>query len=62
MRFIKIYRQALAVLRSDKRLAIMLGVANVIVAGLQFLDPVLFGRVVGLLTRSDNLPADQLWS
>ncbi len=62
MRFIKIYRQALAVLRSDKRLAIMLGVANVIVAGLQFLDPVLFGRVIGLLTRSDNLPSDQLWS
>ena len=59
MRFIKIYRQALAVLRSDKRLAIMLGVANVIVAGLQFLDPVLFGRVIGLLTRSDNLPSDR---
>ena len=62
MRFIKIYRQALAVLRSDKRLAIMLGVANVIVAGLQFLDPVLFGRVIGLLTRSDKLPSDELWS
>ena len=62
MRFIKIYRQALAVLRSDKRLAIMLGAANIIVAGLQFLDPVLFGRVIGLLTRSDQLPSDQLWS
>ena len=62
MRFIKTYRQALAVLRSDKRLAIMLGVANVIVAGLQFLDPVLFGRVIGLLTRSDKLPSDELWS
>ena len=62
MRFIKIYRQALAILRSDKRLAIMLGVANVIVAGLQFLDPVLFGRVIGLLTWSDKLPSDQLWS
>ena len=62
MRFIKIYRQALAVLRSDKRLAIMLGAANIIVAGLQFLDPVLFGRVIGLLTRSDQLSSDQLWS
>ncbi len=61
MRFLKIYRQALAVLRNDKRLAIMLGAANVIVAGLQFLDPVLFGRVIGLLTRSDKLPPDQLW-
>jgi len=62
MRFLKIYRQALAVLRHDKRLAIMLGVANVIVAGLQFLDPVLFGRVIGLLTKSDQLSPDQLWS
>ena len=62
MRFLKTYRQALAVLRNDKRLAIMLGVANVIVAGLQFLDPVLFGRVIGLLTRSDTLPPAQLWS
>ena len=62
MRFLKIYGQALAVLRNDKRLAIMLGAANIIVAGLQFLDPVLFGRVIGLLTRSDTLPKDQLWS
>ncbi len=62
MRFLKTYRQALSVLRNDKRLAIMLGVANVIVAGLQFLDPVLFGRVIGLLTRSDTLPQSQLWS
>ena len=62
MRFLKTYRQALAVLRNDKRLAIMLGVANVIVAGLQFLDPVLFGRVIGLLTQSDKLPSTQLWT
>jgi len=62
MRFLKTYGQALAILRNDKRLAIMLGAANVIVAGLQFLDPVLFGRVIGLLTHSDTLPPDQLWS
>ena len=62
MRFIKIYREALAVLRSDKRVAITLVVANVIVAGLQFLDPVLFGRVIGLLTQSDKMAASQLWS
>jgi len=62
MRFLKTYGQALAMLRNDKRLAIMLGAANIIVAGLQFLDPVLFGRVIGLLTRSDTLPPDQLWS
>ncbi|MBC7801935.1 MAG: glucan ABC transporter ATP-binding protein/ permease [Gemmatimonadaceae bacterium] len=62
MRFISIYRQALAVLGSDKGLAIMLGVANVIVAGLQFLDPVLFGRVIGLLTDSGSMSSSDLWS
>ena len=62
MKFVTIYRRALAILGSDKRLAIMLGVANLIVAGLQFLDPVLFGRVIGLLTQSDSIDRDQLWS
>ncbi len=62
MRFLKIYRRVLASLAADKRLAIMLGVANVIVAGLQFLDPVLFGRVIGLLTESDRMARDELWA
>ena len=62
MRFLKIYRRVLASLGNDTRLAVMLGVANVIVAGLQFLDPVLFGRVIGLLTRSDQISGDELWS
>ena len=62
MRFFKIYGRVLGSLGNDKRLAIMLGVANVIVAGLQFLDPVLFGRVIGLLTQSDRLAPDELWT
>ncbi len=62
MRFLKIYRRVLAVLGRDKRLAIMLGVANVIVAGLQFLDPVLFGRVIGLLTASDTMAPADVWA
>ncbi len=61
MRFMKIYGRVLAALGGDKRLAIMLGAANLIVAGLQFLDPVLFGRVIGLLSRSDQLANDDLW-
>ncbi len=62
MRFYTVYKQALSVLGRDKRLAALLGVANIIVAGLTFMDPVLFGRVIGLLTRSDGMPADYLWS
>ncbi len=62
MRFVSIYRQALKALGSDTRLAVLLGFANVLVAGLTFMDPVLFGRVISLLTRSDGMPADYLWS
>ena len=61
MRFLQIYRRVLSTLGGDKRLAIMLGAANLIVAGLQFLDPVLFGRVIGLLSASDTMAADQVW-
>ena len=62
MRFFKIYGRVLGSLGNDKRLAITLGVANLIVAGLQFLDPVLFGRVIGLLSQSDRLGSDDLWT
>ncbi len=62
MRFTKVYRRALSVLAGDQRLAIMLGFANVLVAALQFLDPLLFGRVIGLLTRSDAMAPDALWA
>jgi len=62
MRMLKIYGRVLGALGHDKRLAIMLAIANIIVAALQFLDPVLFGRVIGMLTRSDEVPPDALWS
>ncbi len=61
MRFTKVYGRALAALGGDRRLAVMLAFANVLVAGLQFLDPLLFGRVIGLLTRSDQMQPDTLW-
>ncbi len=62
MRFLKIYQRVLGALGNDKRLAIMLGVANVIVAGLQFMDPVLFGRVIGLLSASDSMTPAEVWT
>ncbi len=39
----------------DRPVAVLLGAANVALAGLQFLDPLLFGRVIDLLTRSGTL-------
>lgn len=61
MGFLKTYRRALSLLGSDWRIAAMLAAANLLVAGLQFLDPLLFGRVIGLLSRSDRVTADALW-
>ncbi|MEA2740873.1 MAG: ATP-binding cassette, subfamily beta-glucan exporter [Acetobacteraceae bacterium] len=61
MRFFKIYGRVLGLLGRDIRIAGFLAFANLMVAGLQFLDPVLFGRVVNLLTRSDKLPHNEMW-
>ncbi len=61
MRFLRTYRRVLAELAPDRHLACVLAVANVMLAGLAFLDPVLFGRVVQLLARSDSLPAAAVW-
>ena len=62
MRFLKIYGRVLGALGADTRLAWILGVANIIVAALQFLDPLLFGRVIGLLSRSEGMPSNELWT
>ena len=61
MRFLKTYGRVLGLLGRDIRVAGFLAFANLMVAGLQFLDPVLFGRVVNLLATSDTLPHEQLW-
>jgi glucan exporter ATP-binding protein len=61
MRFFKVYGRVLGLLGRDIRIAGFLALANLMVAGLQFLDPVLFGRVVNLLTRSDKLPPSEMW-
>ena len=61
MRFFKVYGRVLGLLGRDLRIAGFLAFANLLVAGLQFLDPVLFGRVVNLLSESDKLPPNQMW-
>ncbi|HEY4173220.1 MAG TPA: glucan ABC transporter ATP-binding protein/ permease [Rhodopila sp.] len=61
MRFFKVYGRVLGLLGRDIRVAGILAFANLMVAGLQFLDPVLFGRVVNLLSQSDKMPHAALW-
>jgi ATP-binding cassette, subfamily B, beta-glucan exporter len=55
MSFIRIYFRVLALLRPDARLAFALAGANILLAGVQFVEPVLFGRIVDAL--SGALPA-----
>jgi ATP-binding cassette subfamily B protein len=61
MRFLTTYSRVILMLGRDIRVAVMLSFANLMVAGLQFLDPVLFGRVIDLLARAIDLPRDELW-
>ena len=62
MRFLKVYGRVLALLSGEKRLVAVLSFANLLVAALQFIDPVLFGRVIGLLSRSDSMGSAALWT
>ncbi|MBR0682593.1 glucan ABC transporter ATP-binding protein/ permease [Roseomonas eburnea] len=62
MGFLRLYWRVLWMLGSDRPLAAGLAVAALALAGLQFLEPVLFGRVVDLLARSDRMEAGTLWA
>ena len=62
MHFIRLYGRVLALLAADRFVAIGLGFAAFALAGLSFLEPVLFGRVVDLLARSERLPPEALWT
>jgi ATP-binding cassette, subfamily B, beta-glucan exporter len=50
MAFIRIYWRVLALLRAQARLAITLALANIALAGAQFVEPVLLGRIVDALS------------
>jgi ATP-binding cassette subfamily B protein len=61
MTLLKTYLRVFAALGPDRRLGLLLGAANLVVALLQFLDPLLFGRVIDLLTRSDTMTPSSFW-
>jgi len=49
---IKLYIRVLDLLGREKRLAWLVAVANLMLAGAQFAEPVLFGRIIDVLTKS----------
>ena len=59
MGFFSVHARVVRMLGRDLRIASFVAVANIAVAALQFLDPVLFGRVVSNLSTSGN--SDFAW-
>lgn len=62
MGFFRVYGRVIGLLRDEKGLAILLAFANVGVAALQFYEPVLFGKVVDLLSNAKNESTETLWA
>ncbi|TXL71961.1 glucan ABC transporter ATP-binding protein/ permease [Vineibacter terrae] len=62
MSFLAVYARVLRQLAPERWLAIALAVANIAVAGLQFLEPVLFGRVIDTLSSAAGRPAEAVWA
>ena len=60
MRFFKIYARVLGLLKPDRNIAIGLVITALLAAGLQFMEPVLFGRVVDVLSGGGGTTTLQL--
>ncbi|HEX2941522.1 MAG TPA: glucan ABC transporter ATP-binding protein/ permease [Rhodopila sp.] len=61
MHFLKVYGRVIGLFRAEWRAGVLLAVANLAIAGVAFLEPVLFGRVIDLLSRSTDMAVADLW-
>ncbi len=62
MGFFRLYGRVLGLLAGDRWVALGLAGANIALAGLQFLEPVLFGRVVDLLAHASGMSRESVWA
>ncbi|WP_341894435.1 glucan ABC transporter ATP-binding protein/ permease [Ferrovibrio terrae] len=62
MSFVAIYARVLALLKPERRLSVLLAVANIGLAGVGFIEPILFGRIIDVLSNSAGLSPDESWS
>lgn len=60
MSFLRLYLRVLGLLAPERNLAITLALANLALAGVFFLEPMLFGRVVDALAAPDTSGAPRL--
>jgi ATP-binding cassette subfamily B protein len=61
MDFVRLYGRVLKLLSKDRWVAVGLSIANIALAGLLFLEPVLFGRVVDVLSHAATNTREQVW-
>jgi glucan exporter ATP-binding protein len=61
MKIYRIYLRALSLLGPKKVLAWTLAIANLLLAGMAFAEPVLFGRVIDSLTNAQASGPDVIW-
>ena len=62
MNFVTVYARVLALLAPEKRLAALLAVANIGLAGVGFIEPILFGRIIDVLSNTTGASAEENWS
>ena len=62
MNLFRLYLRVLSLLGSDRRLGWYLALANVALAIALFAEPVLFGKVIDQLTKSDASAPAQVWA
>lgn len=63
MSLFSLYARALAMLKAERSLAILLAIASVAIGLVQLAEPILFGRVVDALTRGEGaFPTIALWA
>jgi len=62
MKILRLYIRVLALLGSEARLGWTLAVANVALASAQFIEPVLFGRIIDTLANAQGGTRTVSWS
>ena len=62
MSLFQVYARVLSLLGSEKRLAWFLAAGNVALAAAQFAEPILFGRIIDTLSRSQSAGGTPTWA
>jgi ATP-binding cassette subfamily B protein len=62
MQFLRIYARVLALLRPERGLALTLAIANLVVAALLYVEPLLFGKIVDVLAHADQRTPSETWA